>query len=45
MQYEHSHIQAGFSGNQMIHKDLFNESEEEEVHAVSKGMQVNTLSH
>ena len=42
MQYEHSHIQAGFSENQRRQMDLFNKSEEEQVHAASKGMQVNT---
>ena len=45
MQYEHSHIQAGFSENQRRQMDLFNKSEEEQVHAASKGMQVNTWSH
>jgi len=41
-QYEHSHIQAGFSGNQMREKDLLNKSEEEQANGASKGTQVNT---
>jgi hypothetical protein len=42
MQYELSHIQAGFSENQRRQKDLFNKSEEEQVHAASKGIQLST---
>jgi len=44
-QYEHSHIQAGFSENQRRQKDLLDTSEEEQVHGALKGIQVNTWSH
>jgi hypothetical protein len=41
MQYEFPHVQAGFSENQRRQKDLFHKSEEEQVHAASKGIEVN----